>query len=149
MFILTTSPTPSFQETQRKLFLANNHLSDSSNSKERKLKIMKSSHHTAMALKEQLIQDLQDVVQEKDDIIAQLEGRNPPISNQVCCLLCVCVCVFVCVCVCVRVCVCLCVCVCVCASWGCMHVCAGYNYTYDEQVYCRMAAYSTCTLNSN
>eukprot|EP00731_Ephydatia_muelleri_P001344 Em0001g1344a len=70
------------RETQRKLFLANNHLSDSSNSKERKLKIMKSSHHTAMALKEQLIQDLQDVVQEKDDIIAQLEGRNPPFSNQ-------------------------------------------------------------------
>ena len=43
--------------------------------KENRLKILRKTHQTALSLKQSLIQELQDVVVEKDDYISKLEDR--------------------------------------------------------------------------
>lgn len=73
------------RETQRKLRLAQSSLTESEHNRERRLKIMRKTHQSAIALKQALIQELQDIVAEKDEYISLLEarlknGRTPPTS---------------------------------------------------------------------
>ncbi len=73
------------RETQRKLRVAKSSLTESEHSRERRLKIMRKTHQSAIALKQALVQELQDIIAEKDEHVAQLEarlknGRTPPNS---------------------------------------------------------------------
>ena len=57
------------QVTQHKLHLAQSNLTECEHNRERKLKIMRKTHQSALALKQALIQELQDIISEKDEII--------------------------------------------------------------------------------
>lgn len=61
------------KETQRKLRVAQTNLTESEQSRERRLKIIKKTHSSALTLKQALVQDLQDIVTEKDEVISELE----------------------------------------------------------------------------
>ena len=61
--------------TQRKLHLAQSNLADCEQNRERRLKIIRKTHQSALALKQTLIQELQDIVAEKDEIINSLNTK--------------------------------------------------------------------------
>ncbi len=63
------------QETSRKLRVAQSNLLESEQSRERRLKMIKKTHSSALSLKQALIQDLQDMVAERDESIGELEAR--------------------------------------------------------------------------
>ena len=63
------------QETQRKLRVAQSNLLESEQNRERRLKIIKKTHSSALTLKQALIQDLQDIIADRDESIAELESR--------------------------------------------------------------------------
>ena len=66
---------PSFsQETQRKLRTAQSSMAESEHGQERRLKIMRRTHQSALALKEALIQELQDMLCEREEQVIQLEA---------------------------------------------------------------------------
>lgn len=66
---------PSFsQETQRKLRTAQSSMAESEHGQERRLKIMRKTHQSALALKEALIQELQDMLCEREEQVRQLEA---------------------------------------------------------------------------
>jgi hypothetical protein len=50
-------------------------LAHSEYGKENRLKILRKTHQSALSLKQCLIQELQDVILEKDEYISQLEDR--------------------------------------------------------------------------
>ena len=64
------------RETQRKLRAAQSSLTESEQNRGRRLKIMRKTHQSAMALKQALIQELQDIITDKDEYIDQLETRT-------------------------------------------------------------------------
>lgn len=64
-----------WQETSRKLRVAQSNLLESEQSRERRLKIMKKTHSSALSLKQALIQDLQDIIGEREESISELEVR--------------------------------------------------------------------------
>ncbi len=75
------------RETQRKLRAAQSNLTESEHSRERRLKIMRKTHQSAIMLKQALIQELQDIIAEKDEYISQIHvearlknGCTPPNS---------------------------------------------------------------------
>ena len=77
--VLSIHPTyiniPSIsQETQRKLRTAQSSMAESEHSQERRLKIMRKTHQSALALKEALIQELKDMLCEQEEQIRQLEA---------------------------------------------------------------------------
>ena len=51
------------------MHIAQSSLTDCEHNRERKLKIMRKTHQSALALKQALIQELQDIIAEKDEII--------------------------------------------------------------------------------
>lgn len=57
------------------LRIAQETLARSEYGKENRLKILRKTHQSALSLKQSLIQELQDVVVEKDDYISKLEDR--------------------------------------------------------------------------
>ena len=63
------------QETQQKLRVAKSNLLESEHGRERRLKIIKKTHSSALSLKQALIQDLQDIIADKDESIAELRFR--------------------------------------------------------------------------
>ena len=63
------------QETQRKLRVAKSNLLESEHGRERRLKIIKKTHSSVLSLKQALIQDLQDIIADKDESIAELKSR--------------------------------------------------------------------------
>ena len=72
-----------FQQTQHKLRAAQSSMAETEHGRERRLKIMRKTHQSALALKEALIQELQDMLCEREEQIVQLEASlkgNVPIS---------------------------------------------------------------------
>lgn len=63
------------QQTQSELRTAQSNLTQSEYGKENRLKILRRTHQSALSLKQSLIQELQDIVAEKDEYISQLENR--------------------------------------------------------------------------
>lgn len=63
------------QQTQSELRAAQFTLAQSEYGKEKRLKILRRTHQSALSLKQSLIQELQDIVTEKDEYISQLENR--------------------------------------------------------------------------
>lgn len=62
------------QQTQHKLRAAQSSMAESEHGRERRLKIMRKTHQSALALKEALIQELQDMLCEREEQIVQLEA---------------------------------------------------------------------------
>ena len=63
------------QETQYKLRMAQSNLLQSEQGRERRLKIIKKTHSSALSLKQALIQDLQDIIAEREENINELETQ--------------------------------------------------------------------------
>ena len=63
------------QQTQSELRAAQISLAQSEHGKENRLKILRKTHQSALSFKQSLIQELQDIVKEKDEYINQLEDR--------------------------------------------------------------------------
>lgn len=63
------------QQTQSELRAAQVNLAQSEYGKEKRLKILRRTHQSALSLKQSLIQELQDIVAEKDEYINELEDR--------------------------------------------------------------------------
>ena len=62
------------QETRRKLRSAQASLMESEQERDRRMKLMRKTHKTTMANKQHLIEDLQDIIVDRDRVIRQLEG---------------------------------------------------------------------------
>ena len=62
------------QETRRKLRSAQASLMESEQERDRRMKLMRKTHKTTMANKQHLIEDLQDIIVDRDRFIRQLEG---------------------------------------------------------------------------
>ncbi|XP_064399470.1 kinesin-like protein KIFC3 [Halichondria panicea] len=63
------------RETQYKLRMAQSNLLQSEQGRERRLKIIKKTHSSALSLKQALIQDLQDIIAEREENINELETQ--------------------------------------------------------------------------
>ena len=62
-----------FQQSQSELRIAQYNLAQSEHTKENRLKVLRRTHQSALSLKQSLIQELQDILTEKDEYICQLE----------------------------------------------------------------------------
>ena len=63
------------QASQRKLRQAQSSLQDSEQRKNSRLKMLRKTHQSAMSMKQRLITDLQDILQEREELIRGLEAR--------------------------------------------------------------------------
>lgn len=63
------------QQTKSELRVAQSTLANSEYGKENKFKILRRTHQSALSLKQALIQELQDIITEKDEYIRMLEDR--------------------------------------------------------------------------
>ena len=75
------------QETRRKLRSAQASLMESEQERDRRMKLMRKTHKTTMANKQHLIEDLQDIIVDRDRVIRQLEGGGAEgvVNNKVSC----------------------------------------------------------------
>lgn len=64
-----------FKDTQRKLHCAQSALTDSEQKREQRMKIIRKTHQSALALKQAVITELQDVIAEKDECISHLQAQ--------------------------------------------------------------------------
>lgn len=63
------------QQTQSELRIAQGSLTQSKYGKDSRLKILRKTHQSALSLKQTLIQELQDIITQKDGYIDHLEER--------------------------------------------------------------------------
>ena len=55
--------------------MAQSSLADCEHNREKRLKIMRKTHQSALALKQVLVQQLQDIIVEKDETICHLKSK--------------------------------------------------------------------------